>query len=93
MKFLLTYSAAPTTKTFDSCQLQIRLANGQRLNASFSSQDNIAKVVEYVVNNRGDGKRNFTLSVAYPKKDLTDLQQTLEAAGLVPRCALIVTDK
>lgn len=83
-------------KSFDTCQLQIRLNNGQRLNASFSAKDKVSDVVNYVSKNRNDGKNTgFLLSIAYPKKDLTGdlLHATLEEAGLVPRCALVMTDK
>lgn len=84
------------TKTFDTCQLQIRLSNGQRLNASFAAKDKVSDVYDYVTTNKNDGKTTrFLLSVAYPKKDLegTLLAMTLEEAGLVPRCALVMTYK
>lgn len=70
--------AAPTTT------LQIRLADGSRLLATFNHTHTIADVRQYIMLARPQyGLTTFFLLTSFPSKELTDESQTLLDAGVL----------
>ncbi|XP_039276539.1 NSFL1 cofactor p47 [Nilaparvata lugens] len=70
--------AAPTTT------LQIRLADGSRLQARFNHTHTVADVRRYIVTARPQYEMNtFALLTSFPSKELTDETQTLVDAGVL----------
>eukprot|EP01147_Barroeca_monosierra_P002587 gene2587-5503_t len=65
----------PTTK------LQIRLANGRRLVVEFNRTATINDLMAYITG-AGFGDRPYKLMSSFPRKELTEINQTLEEAGL-----------
>jgi len=101
----VTPSAAPTPvapsstntvkKEYDSCEVQVRLTNGQVLKQTFKPTDTLRVVYNWISTNRTDDKfGQFSLITQYPKKTFTLSMLdaiTLKDADLVPRGTLIVS--
>ncbi|XP_023225418.1 UBX domain-containing protein 1-like isoform X1 [Centruroides sculpturatus] len=91
-----TVSTTTTTvpqRQYDQCKLQIRLTNGQILNQTFGSNEELAAVRLFVQLNRSDGNCPFSLMTNFPKRIFNDedMSKPLSALGLVPSAVLIVT--
>ena len=82
---------APKTtekKVFTTCDVQIRLSNGQAIKNTFTPNDTIGFVTEWVAANRTDGKGAFYLMTNFPKVIFTEelYDTTLQDAGLCLTC-------
>ncbi|EGD74143.1 hypothetical protein PTSG_06152 [Salpingoeca rosetta] len=70
-------------------RLQIRLANGQRLVSEFNTTSTISDVMAFITAS-GFGDRPYVLMSSFPRKQLQDVDQTLEDAKL---CNAVVIQK
>lgn len=87
--------AAPVEKkTYNDCQLQIRLPGGDVLNHTFSAKEPLAAVRLYVEMNKPQ-PGPFNLRQNFPPKvyDPEDYEKPLDQLGLVPRANLLVVKK
>lgn len=84
----LTSSPAPAPSiTVDDSQpvtsIQLRLADGTRLIARFNLHHTINDIRAFIDMSRPRGSRTYQLQMmGFPPKVLTDLDQTIELAGL-----------
>ena len=69
-------ASLPTTS------IQIRLADGGRLVAKFNLTQTIMDIRQFLKASRADLPKNFRLLTSFPTKDLTDVSQTIEEAGI-----------
>ncbi|KAI7746813.1 hypothetical protein M8C21_007720 [Ambrosia artemisiifolia] len=66
-----------------STSIQLRLADGTRMIAHFNHHHTVADIRAFINASRPDGSRVYQLqTVGFPPKLLTDLNQTIEQAGL-----------
>lgn len=74
------------------CTIQIRESNGNIIRQSFSSQDTVQDLHDFVSSHRTDGKDPFELVTPFPRRALSGpiLQQSLAEANLAPRAVIIV---
>ena len=82
-------------------QLHIRLPDGQSLFSTFEDTSQLSAVVDFIDNNRTDDALPYTLSVAYPRRELVSgggdnvdmarLGMTLKELELATRITLLVT--
>lgn len=88
-----TTTTTISQRQYDQCKLQIRLTNGQTLNQTFGSNEELAAVRLFVQLNRTDGNSPFSLMTNFPKRIFSDedMSKPLSALGLVPTAVLIVT--
>ncbi|KAH9302029.1 hypothetical protein KI387_013612, partial [Taxus chinensis] len=72
--------------------LQIRLLNGSNLQAKFAATDTLTRVKDYVIENRTDGNRAFSLAIPYPRKVFSeeDMEKMLLELNLGTRTAIIL---
>ncbi|KAL1110428.1 hypothetical protein AAG570_007959 [Ranatra chinensis] len=64
--------------------IQIRLADGSRLQATLNYTHTIADVRRYIIDNRPEfADRAFTLLTSFPSRELTQDTLTIEEAGLL----------
>lgn len=85
-------STGPTTpssmdlvvdKALPSTSIQLRLADGTRMVAHFNYHHTIADIRSFINTSRPGGLTTYQLqTVGFPPKQLTDLTQTIEQAGL-----------
>lgn len=61
--------------------LQIRLADGSKLTGRFNLTQTVQDVKRFIDASSGQGG-NYKLTTSYPRKELTDLSQTLQAADV-----------
>ncbi|XP_051125023.1 plant UBX domain-containing protein 4-like [Andrographis paniculata] len=67
-----------------STSIQLRLADGTRMVARFNHHHTIADIRAFIDASRPEGLRSYQLqTVGFPPKVLTDLDQTIEQAGLL----------
>uniref|UniRef100_A0A1A9X3S0 Uncharacterized protein n=1 Tax=Glossina brevipalpis TaxID=37001 RepID=A0A1A9X3S0_9MUSC len=63
--------------------LQIRLADGTRLAAQFNLSHTVGDILNYIQTARPQyAERNFILVSSFPTRELSDTDETIEAAGL-----------
>ncbi|KAJ4896743.1 hypothetical protein Rs2_23537 [Raphanus sativus] len=76
-----TPSADPTAPT---TSIQLVLADGTRLNSRFNTHHTIRDVRDFIDAARPDASRDYQLLImgTFPPKPLTDLDQTIEQAGI-----------
>ena len=77
-----------------TCQLQVRLPSGEKMQQEFKSEDTIKTVHDYIKRNRSDRMTGpFVLMTTFPRKtfDGEALKTTLQDAGLTPRGVLVVS--
>ncbi|KAJ8564420.1 hypothetical protein K7X08_000880 [Anisodus acutangulus] len=85
-----SFTAAPALstdlvvdQTQPSTTIQVRSADGTRMVSRFNLQHNIRDIRGFIDASRLDGPRSYKLqTVAFPPKELADLDQTLEQAGI-----------
>ncbi|OVA20007.1 UBX [Macleaya cordata] len=85
-----TLNTAPTPSmglvvddTLPSTSIQLRLADGTRMIARFNYHHTISDIRAFIDASRPGGARNYQLqTVGFPPKQLTDVKQTIEEAGL-----------
>ncbi|KAL3363792.1 hypothetical protein AABB24_012830 [Solanum stoloniferum] len=66
-----------------STSIQLRLADGTRMVSRFNYQHTIRDIRGFIDASRPGGSRNYQLqTVGFPPKQLSDLDQTVEQAGL-----------
>uniref|UniRef100_A0A7N0UHG2 Uncharacterized protein n=1 Tax=Kalanchoe fedtschenkoi TaxID=63787 RepID=A0A7N0UHG2_KALFE len=65
-----------------STSIQLRLADGTRLVATFNLHHTISDVRSFINASRPGAPRNYQLQTGFPPKQLTDPAQTIEQAGL-----------
>ncbi|KAF9975569.1 hypothetical protein BGZ73_000782 [Actinomortierella ambigua] len=71
-------TSLPTTS------IQIRLADGSRMVAKFNHTHTVNDIRGYInASQAGEANRPYILQTSFPKKDLTDLNQTVKDAGLL----------
>lgn len=83
-------AAAPTPSpgvvvddTQPSTPIQLRLADGTRMIARFNNYRTIRDVRAFIDASRPDGPRTYQLQMmGFPPKQLTDLDQTIDQAGI-----------
>lgn len=76
--------AVTVDESVPTTTLQIRLADGSRLVASFNQTHTIADVRRYIVTARPQyTNETFSLLTSFPSKELTDDSQTLADAGIL----------
>lgn len=70
-------SSSPTTS------VQLRLADGTRMVSRFNLNHTIRDIHAFIDASRPGGPRNYQLqAMGFPPKQLTDLNQTIEQAGI-----------
>ncbi|KAM7501006.1 hypothetical protein LguiA_025420 [Lonicera macranthoides] len=70
-------------KALPSTSIQLRLADGTRMVAHFNYHHTIADIRSFINASRPGGLTTYQLqTVGFPPKQLTDLTQTIEQAGL-----------
>lgn len=63
--------------------IQLRLADGTRMVSHFNYHHTVGDIRAFIDASRPGGSRNYQLqTVGFPPKQLTDLTQTIEQAGL-----------
>lgn len=85
-----SFTAAPTPsvglvvdESQPSTSIQLRLADGTRMVSRFNYQHTIRDIRGFIDASRPGGSRNYQLqTVGFPPKQLSDLDQTVEQAGL-----------
>ncbi|XP_059318322.1 plant UBX domain-containing protein 4-like [Lycium ferocissimum] len=85
-----SFTAAPAPsaglvvdQTQPSTSIQVRLADGTRMVSRFNLQHTIRDIRGFIDASRPGGPRRYKLqTVAFPPKELADLDQTIEQAGL-----------
>ncbi|XP_071725826.1 plant UBX domain-containing protein 4-like [Rutidosis leptorrhynchoides] len=83
-------NAAPTpfvglvvNDTLPSTSIQLRLADGTRMVSRFNLHHTINNIRSFIDASRPGGTRNYQLlTMGFPPKQLNDLNQTIEEAGL-----------
>lgn len=66
-----------------STSIQLRLADGTRMVSQFNFQHTIRDIRGFIDASRPGGQRSYQLqTVGFPPKQLSDLDQTIEQAGL-----------
>lgn len=66
-----------------STSLQLRLADGTRMVSRFNHRHTIRDIRSFIDASRSGGSRSYQLQVmGFPPKQLTDLDQTIEQAGI-----------
>ncbi|XP_031276311.1 plant UBX domain-containing protein 4-like [Pistacia vera] len=74
---LVVDSSSPTTS------IQLRLADGTRMVSRFNYNHTIRDIHAFIDASRPGGSRNYQLqAMGFPPKQLTDLNQTIEQAGI-----------
>ncbi|KAA8524736.1 hypothetical protein F0562_011159 [Nyssa sinensis] len=69
--------------TLPSTPIQLRLADGTRMVSRFNYHHTIRDIHTFIDASRPGGARNYRLqTVGFPPKQLADLEQTIEQAGL-----------
>ncbi|XP_059661112.1 plant UBX domain-containing protein 4-like [Cornus florida] len=69
--------------TSPSTSIQLRLADGTRMVSRFNYHHSIRDIRAFIDASRPSGARTYQLqTVGFPPKQLTDLEQTIEQAGL-----------
>ncbi|KAG0290994.1 hypothetical protein BGZ98_003212, partial [Dissophora globulifera] len=79
---------APRSLEIDESQpvtsITIRLGDGSRMVARFNHTHTVNDIRGYInASAPGEASRPYVLQTSFPKKDLDDVQQTLEQAGLL----------
>ncbi|XP_016455735.1 plant UBX domain-containing protein 4 [Nicotiana tabacum] len=85
-----SFTAAPTPsvglvvdQSQPSTSIQLRLADGTRMVSRFNFQHTIRDIRGFIDASRPGGPRSYQLqTVGFPPKQLSDLDQTIEQAGL-----------
>lgn len=85
-----SFDAAPTPsvglvvdQSQPSTSIQLRLADGTRMVSRFNFQHTIRDIRGFIDASRPGGPRSYQLqTVGFPPKQLSDLDQTIEQAGL-----------
>ena len=77
--------------------LRFQLPQGIKLSRKFLKTETIQTVcnflhIHFSESGVGSGIKNFALSTNYPKKQMENMEATLEAEGLHPRGMLFVQD-
>eukprot|EP01102_Stenamoeba_stenopodia_P008402 TRINITY_DN2412_c0_g1_i1.p1 TRINITY_DN2412_c0_g1~~TRINITY_DN2412_c0_g1_i1.p1 ORF type:complete len:428 (-),score=92.24 TRINITY_DN2412_c0_g1_i1:151-1266(-) len=78
-----------------STHLVIRLPTGTRIERRFMKTDTISTVKDFVdstINETGFDSDSYSLTSAYPRKTFTNVETSLEEAGLVPQAVLHVSE-
>ncbi|XP_030483849.2 plant UBX domain-containing protein 4 [Cannabis sativa] len=66
-----------------STSLQLRLADGTRMVSRFNYHHTVRDIQSFINASRPDGPRTYQLlTMGFPPKQLTDLDQTIEQAGI-----------
>lgn len=69
--------------TLPSTSIQLRLADGTRMVSRFNYHHTLRDIRAFIDASRPGGSRTYQLqTVGFPPKQLTDLDQTIEQAGL-----------
>ncbi|KAF9429549.1 hypothetical protein BGZ94_010319 [Podila epigama] len=83
-------TAAPTPRRVEIDEslpvtpIQIRLADGSRMIARFNHTHTINDIRGYInASQPGESSRAYVLQTSFPKKDLTNVQETIKDAGLL----------
>ncbi|KAJ7365761.1 Thioredoxin-like protein 1 [Desmophyllum pertusum] len=75
-------------------ELRIRIPDGQVLSVSFPSNTTIQtlyqEVKKQLPSSNSQSLDDFVLMTSFPQRRISDMESTLEAAGLAPRAALVV---
>ncbi|XP_060070894.1 UBX domain-containing protein 1-like [Ylistrum balloti] len=89
-----TPAAPAEKKTYNDCQLQIRLPGGDTMNHTFSAKEPLAAVRLYIEMNKPEFGA-FNLRQNFPPKvyQAEDYEKPLDQLGLVPRANLLVVKK
>lgn len=70
-------------QTLPSTSIQLRLVDGTRMVSCFNFHHTIHDIRSFIDASRPDGQRAYQLQImGFPPKQLTDLNQTIEQAGL-----------
>lgn len=70
-------------QSLPSTSIQLRLADGTRMVSHFNYYHTVGDIHALIDASRPGGSRNYQLqTVGFPPKQLTDLTQTIEQAGL-----------
>ena len=80
----------------NEAKIQVRMPQGQRVVLHMNYADSIHMLREELIRSASSffsPKDGFELCTVLPRKQLTDLGQSIEQAGLVPTCALFVLTK
>lgn len=66
-----------------STSIQLRLADGTRMVSRFNHSHTIRDIRAFIDSSRPGGERNYQLqTMGFPPKQLNDLDQTIEQAGI-----------
>lgn len=69
--------------TQSTTSIQLRLADGTRMVSRFNNNHTIRDIRGFINASRPDGPRTYQLqTMGFPPKQLTDLDQTIDAAGI-----------
>lgn len=69
--------------TLPSTSIQLRLADGTRMVSRFNYHHTVRDIRAFIDASRPGGARTYQLqTVGFPPKQLTDLDQSIEQAGL-----------
>ena len=70
-------------QSLPSTSIQLRLADGTRMVSRFNNHHTIRDIHAFIDASRPGGVRNYQLqTMGFPPKQLTDLDQTIEQAGV-----------
>ncbi|KAM1015997.1 hypothetical protein TB2_045584 [Malus domestica] len=70
-------------QSLPSTSVQLRLADGTRMVSRFNYHHTIRDIHAFIDASRPDGARSYRLqTMGFPPKQLTDLDQTIEQAGI-----------
>ncbi|KAM5580567.1 plant UBX domain-containing protein 4 [Rosa sericea] len=70
-------------QSLPSTSIQLRLADGTRMVSRFNNHHTIREIHAFIDASRPGGVRNYRLqTMGFPPKQLTDLDQTIEQAGV-----------
>ncbi|KAF8909515.1 hypothetical protein BGZ58_005983, partial [Dissophora ornata] len=88
-------SSVPTPRSLEIDESQpvtsitVRLADGSRMVARFNHTHTVNDIRGFInASTPGESSRPYVLQTSYPKKDLVDVDQTIEQAGLLKSLVL-----
>jgi len=89
----LQYMKEEPTRSPETTQLVIRMADGSKISRNFWRTDTLHHVKDFIDTRKLVGANvpeNFQLVTDFPRKAFTDLSVTLEQAGLIPNAVVSV---
>lgn len=87
-KRLQEYNKLREKKVYSTSIVRIKFPDGLILQGKFGAREKISAIYEYVKECILEQDREFTLYKAPPKKNITELNQTLTKLELVPSCMI-----